>query len=89
MVFPSIDSALSNLARTTDHVIVFGGGEIYRSLIEEVDTLHISTLDTEPEGYVFFPDIPASFHLVFEQSFRSNINYRYQIWVKDSNAKTN
>ncbi len=82
MVFSSIESALRQLEDITDHVIVSGGGEIYRSLISTVDTLHISTIDIETEGDVVFPEIPDSFHLVFEQNFQSNINYCYQIWQR-------
>ncbi len=82
LVFPSIEDALIHLEKITEHVIVSGGGEIYRSLIYKVDTLHISTIDIEPEGDVYFPEIPSSFRPVFTQDFKSNINYSYQIWRK-------
>ena len=82
LVFPSIDEALNHLKTITDHVIVSGGGEIYKSLIDKVDTLHISTIDIEPEGDVYFPEIPSSFRPVFSQDFVSNINYSYQLWQK-------
>lgn len=80
LVFGSIDKALTALAEITDHVIVAGGGEIYRHTIEQVDTLHISEIDTSPEGDIAFPEIPAAFSKVFEQRFESNVNYTYQIW---------
>ncbi|AQZ79899.1 Dihydrofolate reductase type 1 (plasmid) [Enterobacter cloacae] len=82
MVFSSIQDALINLEEITDHVIVSGGGEIYKSLISKVDTLHISTVDIERDGDIVFPEIPDTFKLVFEQDFESNINYCYQIWQK-------
>nr|CBZ41780.1 dfrA16 protein [Corynebacterium diphtheriae] len=82
MVFFSIQDALINLEEITDHVIVSGGGEIYKSLISKVDTLHISTVDIERDGDIVFPEIPDTFKLVFEQDFESNINYCYQIWQK-------
>ncbi len=82
LIFPSIKDALTNLKKITDHVIVSGGGEIYKSLIDQVDTLHISTIDIEPEGDVYFPEIPSNFRPVFTQDFASNINYSYQIWKK-------
>lgn len=82
LVFPSVESALKELEKITDHVIVSGGGEIYKSLISEVDTLHISIIDIEAEGDIKFPEIPNSYSLVFEQEFESNINYRYQIWQR-------
>ena len=82
LVISSVDEALSHLESLTSHVIVSGGGQIYQSLIAKVDTLHISTIDIEPEGDVVFPEIPAVFSCVFEQSFESNIDYRYQIWKR-------
>jgi len=86
MVFSSIEGALRQLEDITDHVIVSGGGEIYKSLISKVDTLHISTIDIETEGNIVFPEIPDSFSLAFEQKFESNINYCYQIWQKSEEA---
>ena len=82
LVFPSIQAALDELDKITDHVIVTGGGEVYKSLIDQVDTLHISTIDIEPEGDIYFPPIPSNFRLSFKQDFVSNINYSYQIWQK-------
>ena len=82
VVFPSIDEALNRLSDVTEHIIVSGGGEIYHETIPLAATLHISTIDIEPEGDVFFPDIPGKFDVVFEQQFISNINYCYQIWQK-------
>lgn len=82
LVFPSMQAALDELEKITDHVIVSGGGEIYKTLIDKVDTLHISTIDIEPEGDVYFPEIPSYFKPVFNQDFASNINYSYQIWKK-------
>ena len=82
LVFTSIEEALNQLEKITDHVIVSGGGEIYERLLPRADTLHISKIDIEPEGDVLFPKIPVTFRLVFEQNFNSNINYSYQIWQK-------
>lgn len=82
LVFPSIEDALNQLEKIADHVIVSGGGEIYKSLIDKADTLHISTIDIEPDGDVYFPEIPSNFRQVFSQDFVSNINYSYQIWQK-------
>jgi len=81
-VFPTIEKALAELATLTEHVIVSGGGEIYKTMIADVDTLHLSTIDIEAEGDIGFPEIPESFQLVFEQAFTSNIDYCYQIWQK-------
>jgi dihydrofolate reductase (trimethoprim resistance protein) len=82
MVFSSIDQALKELPKYTNHLIVSGGGEIYKALIGKVDTLHLSTIDTIADGDIEFPLIPDNFKLVFEQWFDSNIDYNYQIWQK-------
>lgn len=49
VVFPSIDEAMGRLGEITDHVIVAGGGEIYHETIPMASTLHVSTIDVEPE----------------------------------------
>ena len=82
-VFSSIEDALSDLKKLTEHVVVAGGGEIYKSLIPLVDTIHLSTIDIDCVGDVFFPEVPACFDLVFSQKFQSNINYSYQIFQRE------
>ncbi|MGT1632297.1 trimethoprim-resistant dihydrofolate reductase DfrA7 [Salmonella enterica subsp. enterica serovar Enteritidis] len=82
LVFPSIEIALQELSKITDHLYVSGGGQIYNSLIEKADIIHLSTVHVEVEGDINFPKIPKNFNLVFEQFFLSNINYTYQIWKK-------
>lgn len=81
-VFRSIEDALAWLETVTDHVIVSGGGEIYRAMIDRADTLHLSTIHTAPEGDVLFPEVPKQFVPVFEQTFASNIDYTYQVWQR-------
>ena len=80
--FTSVPAALEFLSSVTEHAFVAGGGQIYRSLINQVDVLHISEVQTEPEGEVTFPDIPSDFQSIFRQSFTSNLNNEYQIWQK-------
>jgi dihydrofolate reductase (trimethoprim resistance protein) len=82
LVFSSIESALQELPNVTDHLYIAGGGQIYSSLIEKVDTIHLSTVHKVVDGDVRFPEIPDNYNLVFEQFFSSNINYTYQIWQK-------
>lgn len=50
VVFQSIEEAMDRLAEFTGHVIVSGGGEIYRETLPMASTLHLSTIDIEPEG---------------------------------------
>jgi len=81
-VFTSVESALEQMPQFTDHLLVAGGGEIYRQLIDRVDTVHRSVIDLEASGDVTFPALPADLEQVFEQRFESNIGYCYQIWKK-------
>lgn len=86
VAFSSIEEALRVLDGMTEHIIVAGGGEVYRRLIDKVHTLHISVVDVEAEGDVVFPNIPDAFNLVFKQKFKSNIDYSYQIWQRANEA---
>lgn len=82
MLYSSVESALEELKKITDQVFVAGGGQIYKSLISKVDTIHLSTVHIEVTGNVYFPEIPKSYELVYEQYFKSNIDYTYQVWRK-------
>ena len=84
LCFESIETALTKLQEITDHVIVAGGGQLYASLIDKVDVLHLSTIHTQAEGDVFFPEVPKTFRKVFSQNFSSNIDYSYEVFVKEA-----
>ena len=80
--FTSIEFALAYLTQVTEHVFVSGGGEIYKALVDQADTVHLSVIHSDISGDVLFPSLPDSFNQVFEQKFNSNIDYTYQIWLK-------
>ncbi|MCE0492775.1 trimethoprim-resistant dihydrofolate reductase DfrA [Vibrio salinus] len=82
LYFTSIESALEYLDQSTEHIFVSGGGEIYKALIEQADTVHLSVIHKKISGDVFFPELPNSMQPVFEQHFSSNVDYTYQIWQK-------
>ena len=69
------------LAQTKGVPIHFvGGGEIYRQAFDLniADVLHITTIQTEVEGDVYFPQIPENdFSIVDEKRYLSNIDYLY------------
>ena len=83
--FNSIENALTFLSGVTGHVVVSGGGQVYRELISRSDVIHLTVIHCEVDGNVFFPDIPDEFQMVFSQDFTSNINYTYQIWTRGRN----
>jgi dihydrofolate reductase (trimethoprim resistance protein) len=78
-VFTSVEHALSEMPQFAENLIVSGGGQIYRSTIGLVDTIHMSTIHINVVGDVYFPEIPAYFEPVFTQYFKSNIDYTYEI----------
>jgi dihydrofolate reductase (trimethoprim resistance protein) len=82
LVFSSIQEVMKEMPKHTKHLIVAGGGEIYKNTIGIVDTIHLSTIHKTVEGDVEFPEIPKGFQTVFEQEFKSNINYTYKILQK-------
>jgi len=82
LFFTSTEDALNGLEAHTDHVFVSGGGEIYKAMSPLVSTVHLSRIHIEVRGDVYFPELPASLKKVFEQSYRSNLDYTYQIWQK-------
>jgi dihydrofolate reductase len=83
----NLESAITT-ARTTDRpIFIIGGGEIYKQALDSdlIDHVHLSTIQSEVEGDVFFPSFPTvNFKLKFEKLYESNINYLYQHFERTS-----
>ena len=54
----SIEEAME-LAKTTDRVMVIGGGSIYRQLLPYCDVAYITKVHCNPDSDTFFPDLDA------------------------------
>jgi dihydrofolate reductase len=70
---------LARSKNTPIHIV--GGGEIYRQALalNIVEILHLTTIQAEVEGNVFFPEIPeGEFALLEKQEYQSNIDYIYE-----------
>ncbi|MFT7043508.1 MAG: dihydrofolate reductase (trimethoprim resistance protein) [Candidatus Azotimanducaceae bacterium] len=83
----SLEAALTLTNEDLRPVFIVGGGEIYRLALELqlVDTVHLTTIQTNVEGDVIFPEFPTpEFTLVQETIVESNINYVYQYFEKTS-----
>jgi dihydrofolate reductase len=83
----SLAAALESVQADPRPVFIVGGGEIYRQALAQqlVDTVHLTTIQTEVEGDVLFPTFPTpEFRLVKETAVESNINYLYQYFEKTS-----
>ena len=84
-VCPSIKAALRLGDEIKKPIFIAGGGEIYRLTLPIVETVHITTLQTEGTGEVSFPDFPTpDFELAEEREYESNVNYLYQRYEKQS-----
>ena len=60
-------------------VFVAGGGEIYAQALPLAKEVHLTTIQCEAQGNIFFPDFPVDeFELLEEEMFNSNIDYLYQ-----------
>jgi dihydrofolate reductase len=75
----SLDLALEMAHQSGKPIFITGGGEIYRQAISKADIVHLTTINAEINGDVFFPTFPTDeFELVAEEFFQSNIDYVYQ-----------
>lgn len=68
-------------------VMVIGGGEIYRSVFDKANRIHMTRVDAEFEADTFFPVIdPKVWRLVSQKNYeadeRHKYNYSFQVWDK-------
>ena len=85
----SFDDALF-LAREMDvkEVMVIGGGEIYRSVFEKANRIHMTRVNAVFEDAdTFFPEIdPSVWKLVSQKKYEADekhkYNYSFQVWEK-------
>jgi dihydrofolate reductase len=69
-------------------MMVIGGGEIYRSVIDKADRIHITRIDASFEDAdTFFPAIdPVKWKLVSQKNYEADVkhqyNYSFQVWEK-------
>ena len=60
-------------------IFIIGGGEIYGQALPLATGVHITTVQCEVNGNIYFPVFPTNdFTLVNEKHFQSNIDYLYQ-----------
>ncbi len=85
----NLDDALF-LVREMDvkEVMVIGGGEIYRSVFEKADRIHMTRVDAEfDEADTFFPAIdPKTWQLVNQKNYEADekhiYGYSFQVWER-------
>lgn len=60
LVFHDLDTALKELEKDTEELMVAGGGQIYKQLADKVDRIYMTHVHKEVEGDVMFPTIDLS-----------------------------
>ena len=45
--------------RGADEVCIIGGGDIYRQTVAQADRIYLTSVDAEPDGDAFFPELEA------------------------------
>ncbi len=68
-------------------VMVIGGGEIYRSVFDKANRIHMTRVEAEFEADTFFPVIdPKVWRLVSQKNYeadeRHKYNYSFQVWER-------
>ena len=81
----SVEAALELAATLARPTFVIGGGEIYARTINHASALHLTTIDIDVEGDVYFPTFDeAAFNLVDTQHFETNLKYSYRHYTAKS-----
>ena len=81
----SVEAALELAATIARPIFVIGGGEIYARTINHASTIHLTTIDIDVEGDVYFPTFDeAAFNLVDTQHFETNLKYSYRHYTAKS-----
>ena len=81
----SVEAALELAATIARPIFVIGGGEIYARTIDHASALHLTTIDIDVEGDVYFPSFDdAAFNLVDTQHFETNLKYSYRRYTAQS-----
>ncbi|MFC0774894.1 dihydrofolate reductase [Terrimonas alba] len=68
-------------------VMVIGGGEIYRSIFDKANRIHMTRVDAEFEADTFFPVIDTKvWRLVSQKNYEADAkhayNYSFQVWER-------
>ncbi|MBV1879455.1 MAG: dihydrofolate reductase [Pseudomonadales bacterium] len=75
----SIKQAIEIGKRSDQEIYIAGGGDIYRQTLPLADIVHLTTIDIEVEGDIYFPPFPTSnFELTETTSYSTNMDFVYQ-----------
>tara|TARA_R110002072_G_scaffold36524_3_gene107523 strand:+ start:10226 stop:10702 length:477 start_codon:yes stop_codon:yes gene_type:complete len=79
LVAANLAVALEKAELENKPTFIAGGGDLYAQALHLADELHLTTIEVEPKGDVFFPEINlADYEILLEQHFETNLEYTYQ-----------
>lgn len=88
VVVKNMEDALF-VAKQSDanEVMVIGGGEIYRAMMDKARRIYLTRVEAEPEADTFFPSIdPAQWYLVNQKNHEADeknaFNHSFQVWER-------
>lgn len=86
VVVASLEDAF-RAAGDAEEVFIIGGGEIYRQALPLAEKLYITSVEAEPEGDVFFPEInPDEWRIVSREDHlkdeRNQYDYSFLVYEK-------
>lgn len=55
-LLPSVEAALETIGESVEEVIIMGGGQLYKMMLPQADTLYLTMIDAEIDGDTHFPD---------------------------------
>jgi dihydrofolate reductase len=74
LVYDSIENALK-AHEDEEELCVIGGGEIFRQMIDRVDTIHFTYIDKCVDGDTYFPPLPRDNWKVTERIERNGYHF--------------
>jgi dihydrofolate reductase len=82
LITQSIEEAIQKAGEIDTEAFVIGGGEIYRQALPYTDKLHITIVESDADGDVFFPEWQEDFtkEISREERFDEKTGLKYA-WV--------
>jgi dihydrofolate reductase/dihydrofolate reductase (trimethoprim resistance protein) len=76
-VFTSMKSILDHY-QSEEEIMIAGGGQLYADTIHQADNIHLTIIDKEIEGDIFFPEFDKNlFEIVTQEKVDAEIPYTY------------
>lgn len=79
LVLPDLTAAFTH-TKSAKKVFIIGGGKVYQSALNQVDTLLITWVEATIAGDCYFPQIDAhDWRIVSKQSYAQDANHPYSL----------